>query len=168
MSEKNDTTDIPTLTERELAELRSMYGVYQVNRAIERLRCLEAELTQRTAEREVPTSITRCMVRLDGVWITPDAALDEITRLRAEVAIRDADVSDLKFRLKELGGRLDGNQKINERLRADLAQRTSERDKTRRLYCIEMSRQSLDPKRFTPERSAKERGWDCFEKEAKP
>ena len=86
MSEKNDTPDIPTLTERELAELRSMYGVYQVNRAIERVRCLEAELTQRTAERELPTSITRCMVRLDGVWITPDAALDEITRLRAEVA----------------------------------------------------------------------------------
>jgi hypothetical protein len=49
---------------------------------------------------------------------------------------------------------------------ADLAQRTAERDKTRRLYCIEMSRQSLDPKRFTPERSAKERGWDCFEEEA--
>ncbi len=56
-----------------------------------------------------------------------------------------------------------------DRLRAELAQRTAERDKTRRLYCIEMSRQSLDPKRFTPERSAKERGWDCFDaKEAKP
>jgi hypothetical protein len=40
---------------------------------------------------------------------------------------------------------------------------TAERDKTRRMYCIEMSRQSLDPKRFTPERSAKERGWDCFD-----
>ncbi len=50
------------------------------------------------------------------------------------------------------------------RLRAELAQRTAERDKTRRLYCIEMSRQSLDPKRFTPERSAKGRGWDCFDK----
>jgi hypothetical protein len=47
--------------------------------------------------------------------------------------------------------------------KAELAQRTAERDKTRRLYCIEMSRQSSDPKRFTPERSAKERGWDCFD-----
>jgi hypothetical protein len=48
-------------------------------------------------------------------------------------------------------------------LRTELAKRTAERDKTRRLYCIEMSRQSLDPKRYTPERCAKERGWDCFD-----
>jgi hypothetical protein len=56
----------------------------------------------------------------------------------------------------------------NARLTADLDEKTAERDKTRRMYCIEMSRQSLDPKRYTPERCAKERGWDCFEKEAKP
>jgi hypothetical protein len=44
-----------------------------------------------------------------------------------------------------------------------------QRDETRQLYCIEMSRQSLDPKRYTPERCAKQRGWDCFDaKEAKP
>ena len=56
-----------------------------------------------------------------------------------------------------------------EELRAELAGRTAERDKTRRLYCIEMSRQSLDPKRFTPERNAKERGWNCFDaKEGEP
>jgi len=48
-------------------------------------------------------------------------------------------------------------------VKADLATRTAERDKTRKLYCIEMSRQSLDPKRYTPERCAKERGWDCFD-----
>jgi hypothetical protein len=45
-----DSTEPPPLTEREMAELRSMYGVYQVNRAIERLRWLERELAQRTAE----------------------------------------------------------------------------------------------------------------------
>jgi hypothetical protein len=49
----SDTTEPPPLTEREMAELRSMYGVYQVNRAIERLRWLERELAQRTAERRV-------------------------------------------------------------------------------------------------------------------
>ena len=47
---------------------------------------LRAELAALKAGREVPTSITRCMVRLDGVWITLDTALDEIKRLRAENA----------------------------------------------------------------------------------
>jgi hypothetical protein len=39
----NDSTEPPPLTEREMAELSSMHGVYQDNRAIERLRWLEAE-----------------------------------------------------------------------------------------------------------------------------
>ena len=43
----------------------------------------------------------------------------------------------------------------------------AERDEARRLYSVEMSRQSSDPKRFTPEWYAKELCWDCFE-EAKP
>ena len=49
-----------------------------------------------------------------------------------------------------------------ERLRADLAAAIKQRDEARRLYCVEMSRQSFDPKRFTPEWGANELGWDCF------
>jgi hypothetical protein len=70
------------------------------------------------------------MVRLDGVWITPNAAIDEITRLRA-----------------------------------DLAQRTAERDAARREVCE--LRADLRSTRTSPEEIAEDRGWDCF-KEVKP
>jgi hypothetical protein len=65
---------------------------------LERLRAdlarANAEVAALKAGREVPTSITRCMVRLGGVWITPDAARDEIHRLRAEIdALKAANAS---------------------------------------------------------------------------
>jgi hypothetical protein len=66
------------------------------------LRWLEAEVAALKAQREVPTSITRCMVRLDGVWITPDAALDEITRLRADLAQRTAERDEARREVCEL------------------------------------------------------------------
>jgi hypothetical protein len=69
----SDTTEPAPLTEREMAELRSMYGVYQVNRAIERLRWLEAQNADLKA-------------RLDTAW-GDNATNDRITdQLRAEVA----------------------------------------------------------------------------------
>lgn len=49
-----------------------------------------------------------------------------------------------------------------ERLRAELAAAIKQRDEARRLYCVEMSRQSTNPTRFTPEWGANEIGWDCF------
>lgn len=45
---------------------------------------------------------------------------------------------------------------------AELEQRTAERDAARRMYCVEMSRQSSEPKKFTPEWGARLFGWDCF------
>ena len=63
---------------------------------------LRAELAALKAGREVPVSITRCMVRLDGVWITPDAALAEIHRLRAELAALKAQPDPLAEMWREL------------------------------------------------------------------
>ena len=44
----------------------------------------------------------------------------------------------------------------------DLTAMREQRDEARRLYCVEMSRQSKNPTRFTPEWGANELGWDCF------
>lgn len=49
-----------------------------------------------------------------------------------------------------------------ERLRAELADMREQRDEARRLYCVEMSRQSTNPTRWSPEWGAKQLGWDCF------
>jgi hypothetical protein len=81
----NDTTEPAPLNQREMNQFIALATLPTLERALARLRWLEAEVVSLKAGREVPTSITRCMVRLDGVWITPDAALDEIHRLRAEV-----------------------------------------------------------------------------------
>jgi hypothetical protein len=47
-----------------------------------------------------------------------------------------------------------------ERLRAEVAQRTAERDEARRIACSAYAEWRRD--------LATERNWDCFEKEAKP
>ena len=47
-------------------------------------------------------------------------------------------------------------------LERELAAAIKQRDEARRLYCVEMSRQSTNPTRFTPEWGANELGWDCF------
>lgn len=59
----------------------------------------------------------------------------------------------------------EGPNEIVERLRAELAAAIKQRDEARRLYCVEMSRQSTNPTRFTPEWGANELGWDCFAQE---
>jgi len=48
-------------------------------------------------------------------------------------------------------------------LRADLAQRTAERDEARREVCELLARSMKGPMEI-----AADRGWDCFEKEAQP
>ena len=88
---------------------------------------------------------------------------DIVNRLRFDFRDRDAD------EVEEMQQEID-------RLRAQLAQRTAEvakanaeRDAARRMYCVEMSRQSSEPKKFTPEWGARLFGWDCFDaKGAKP
>jgi hypothetical protein len=81
----------------------------------------------------IDTSITRCMVRLDGVWITSDAALDEIHRLRADLALRTAEV----------------------------AQRTAERDDARTLFC--MNHPLVVSGDNEARDVARRHGWDCFD-----
>jgi hypothetical protein len=46
-----------------------------------------------------------------------------------------------------------------DRLRADLARVTAERDEARREICIE---------HLSPEAEARRRGWDCFREEVQP
>ena len=52
--------------------------------------------------------------------------------------------------------------KFARKLERKLAAMEKQRDEAQRLYCVEMSRQSNDPQRFTPEWGANELGWDCF------
>jgi hypothetical protein len=91
---------------------------------------------------------------------------DIVNRLRFDFRDRDAD------EVEEM------SQEIT-RLRADLAQRTAERDEARREICEREARENWivgeSPDGVvinTPEREARLRGWDCFdlidEKEAKP
>jgi hypothetical protein len=47
-------------------------------------------------------------------------------------------------------------------LRAELAAAQKQRDEARRLHCVEITRESMNPKRFTAEWAAKQLGWDCF------
>ena len=50
-------------------------------------------------------------------------------------------------------------------LERKLATAIQERDEARRLHCVEITRESMNPKRFTPEWAAKQLGWDCFAQE---
>jgi hypothetical protein len=59
----------------------------------------------------------------------------------------------------------EGPNEIVERLRAELAAAIKQRDEARRLHCVEVTREFMNPKRFTPEWVAKQLGWDCFAQE---
>jgi hypothetical protein len=48
------------------------------------------------------------------------------------------------------------------KLERELAAMEKQRDEARRLHCVEITRESMNPKRFTPEWAAKQLGWDCF------
>jgi chromosome segregation ATPase len=48
------------------------------------------------------------------------------------------------------------------KIRAELAAMREQRDEARRLHCVEITRESMNPKRFTAEWAAKQLGWDCF------
>ena len=63
---------------------------------------------------------------------------------------------------ENLDGGRDVDAKFARQLERELAAAIKQREEARRLYCVEMSRQSFDPKRFTPEWGANELGWDCF------
>ena len=112
-----------------------------------------------------------------------DTAAAEITRLRAELAQRTAEVAQRTADLDQMTvhrnaaiEHRDITQQVLNGITVALSQRTAElakanaeRDEARRMYCVEMSRQSSEPKKFTPEWGARLFGWDCFDaKGAKP
>lgn len=75
----SDTTEPAPLTDREMKQFVTLAALPTLERALERLRWLEAQ-------RAGLTNPTTIMVRIDEGWITPSDAVREITRLRAEVA----------------------------------------------------------------------------------
>ena len=81
---------------------------------------------------------------------------------REEVARMESRAHSCEARFESL--RLDEIdwKKERKQLRDELAAAIKERDDARRLYCVELSRQSTNPTRFTPEWGANELGWDCF------
>jgi len=87
----------------------------------------------------------------------------EIDRLRAELAQRTAEVAKATAQRNAALDAREITQRTLDGIDGVLSQRTAERDAARRMYCVEMSRQSSDPKRFTPEWAARLFGWDCFE-----
>ena len=90
---------------------------------------------------------------------------DIVERLRDDAEINEMDPAKLPSEwkiLREAADEID-------RLRAELSKKFEElaaaikqRDEARRLYCVEMSRHSMNPTRFTPEWGANVFGWDCF------
>jgi chorismate mutase len=84
--------------------------------------------------------------------------------IRKIVAERDAlaaEVADLKERLDTAWGDNAANDRITDHLRAEVARLTAERDEARRLFCkLHAGVEAVG--------YAEGRGWDCFEKEAKP
>jgi hypothetical protein len=91
----SDTPEPAPLTEREMNQFIMLAALPTLERALERLRWLEAQRGGLTN----PTSI---MVRIDEGWITPSDAVREITRLRAEVAALKAQPDPLAEMWREL------------------------------------------------------------------
>ena len=84
-----------------------------------------------------------------------DFQREEVARMQSRAASCEARFESLH--LDEIDWKAE-----RKRLRAELAAAIKERDEAQRLYCVEMSRQSNDPQRFTPEWGANELGLDCF------
>lgn len=93
-------------------------------------------------------------------WITQVASVN----LAGQDCVEEERVVDADF-ARQLERELAVAWMVKDDLLAELAKVRQQRDEARRLYCVEMSRQSSDPKRFTPEWGANELGWDCFAKE---
>ena len=88
--------------------------------------------------------------------------------LSALIAERDALIADRTALIAECDG-LRSDRKsiwqINREQITELAAMREQRDEARRLHCVMISRESMNPKRFTPEWVAKQLGWDCFAQE---
>jgi hypothetical protein len=78
ISDLTEKTEPPPLTQREMNQFVTLAALPTLERALARLRWLEAQNAGLTN----PTTI---MVRIDEGWITPSDAVREITRLRAEL-----------------------------------------------------------------------------------
>jgi len=145
---------------------------------------LRAEVAQLDAARDalkaelerLEYALSHALMRMDGAWVTTGDATREIERLRAEVAALNADLVVMWARREAM--LIDLEEKTSERDEARqnadamlktimeansiIKTRTAERDEARREICdrIAAYAQSMNAKQF-----AKERGWDCFEKE---
>jgi hypothetical protein len=86
ISDLTEKTEPPPLTQREMNQFITLAALPTLERALERLRWLEAQ-------RAGLTNPTTIMVRIDEGWITPSDAVREITRLRADLATRTAEVA---------------------------------------------------------------------------
>jgi hypothetical protein len=136
----SETTEPAPLTEREMRQFVTLAALPTLERALERLRWLEAQ-------RAGLTNPTTIMVRIDEGWITPSDAVREIMRLRDELIAAQgyrAAFAEVATRRGEMVDAL-----------------IAERDEARREYCEARA----DPwaKPTSPEVIAANRGWDCFD-----
>jgi hypothetical protein len=87
-----------------------------------------------------------------------DFQREEVARMESRAHSCEARFESLH--LDEIDWKLE-----RKRLRAELDAAIEQRDEARRLHCVEITRESMNPKRFTPEWAAKQLGWDCFAQE---